>query len=146
MTTPTTPVDLDAIAALAEAATPGPWHVGYEDGSGESSIVAWEHEDALGLDATVVMGGDVEGVTMGARSQADARYIAALPPDVALALVEAARALPEDPWIIRSPRVPYNVCYSCHRRTYVGHAPDCQWRIASDALRGVPPATEEDRS
>lgn len=67
--------------------------MGYEDGSGPSSIVAREHEDELGLGAIVVMGGAPEGdITYGVTSDKNARYIAACSPEVVKALVAVAEA------------------------------------------------------
>lgn len=135
MTTPTTPVDLDAIEALAEAATPGTWTV--KDTFSSAGERRWEWVGAT-------------------RLMADARYIAALSPDVALALVEAARALPA---VLSALHYTYrNVPADGSRphwcRFEGAHDPTCagmlaiqdMGRAASDALRGAPPATREDRS
>lgn len=71
--------DLSRLRELEAAATPSRWYVGYDDGSGETSIVARDHEDALGLGATVVMGGSPEGdIEFGVGKPADATFIAAL--------------------------------------------------------------------
>lgn len=78
------------LRALAARATPGPWTVGYRDGSGMSSIVA-EHEwDRLGLDAIVVMGGSPEGDIEYGVTGPDAAWIAACDPDTILALLDRA--------------------------------------------------------
>lgn len=151
MTTPTTPVDLDATAALAEAATPGPWTLDDDerdrvvwtakDSRWVANVGNWSRQNAAIGEADP----DHEGMLRNVFEfdTADARYIAALSPDVALALVEAARALPFDPWVW-SHRRDRNECYMC-LVPEEPHRDGCQWRIASDALRGVP-AREEDRS
>ena len=90
---------IEELRRLEGAATPGPWSVGYDDGSGETSIVAREEEDRLGLDATVVMGGSPEGdITYGAKNPIDAAFIAAARNELPLLLdvVEAARTFTKD--------------------------------------------------
>ena len=73
--------ELAELKALVEAATKGPWHVGFDDGSGAEDrqlwIVAWEQQDALGLNSTIVSGNDGDGAPTGVRSPADAAFIAA---------------------------------------------------------------------
>ena len=54
------------------AFTPGPWSVGFADGSGPECIVAGENN-------AVVMGGDSFGLTYGVKNPADATLIAAAP-------------------------------------------------------------------
>jgi len=71
--------DLDALAALAEAATPGPWT--HDDESDYQGLVRiWRD-----IDPPPVM-------TMGRVHAADAAYIAAADPTTILALVERLRA------------------------------------------------------
>lgn len=125
-------IDTARLRSLAQAATPGPWWVGWGDGSGASSIVAREHEDALGLRAIVVMGGDHDGVDMGVTSPADAAYIAALDPATVLALLAALAAIPADPWLLDRARA----CYACLRAPREGHHEGCAWQAAMAALGG----------
>ena len=69
------PLDLAALEAVAKAATPGPWGVLAEsDGTCEVG-----HIDSAGIVASLC-------------ASEDAAHIAAFSPDVALALIAAARA------------------------------------------------------
>ncbi len=68
--------------------TPGPWRIGFLDGSGvigeESGAYVYQPTE----DFVVVRGGSDEGIPVGVRRQADAHLIAASP-----ALYEALKAL-----------------------------------------------------
>lgn len=96
-------IELDAIEALARAATPGPWK-------------------ASGPDVDMPGGGYAVVGTLGSmlpltpQEEANARYIAALSPDVVLALVAAARRL--------QPR-PCDECGSTMVRVRHEHPPHC---------------------
>jgi hypothetical protein len=76
----TATLDLAALKALAEAATPGPWRVYGRYAVSGPSI---SHEGNRTF--VVPCGNDPEG-------EADAAYIAAMSPDVARALIERCRA------------------------------------------------------
>lgn len=76
-----TPAQLDEIEAAAKAATPGPWVAEY--GGGEEVVLP---SDALSTLEAVC-------VTKLLHRQADAKHIAGLSPDVALALVAEVRKL-----------------------------------------------------
>ena len=76
-----TPAQLDEIEATAKAATPGPWVAEY--GGGEEVVLP---SDALSTLEAVC-------VTKLFHRQADAKHIAGLSPDVALALVAEVREL-----------------------------------------------------
>ena len=76
-----TPARLDEIEAAAKAATPGPWVAEY--GGGEEVVLP---SDALSTLEAVC-------VTKLWHRQADAKHIAGLSPDVALALVAEVREL-----------------------------------------------------
>ena len=76
-----TPAQLDEIEAAAKAATPGPWVAEY--GGGEEVVLP---SDALSTLEAVC-------VTKLFHRQADAKHIAGLSPDVALALVAEVREL-----------------------------------------------------
>lgn len=76
-----TPAQLDEIEAAAKAATPGPWVAEY--GGGEEVVLP---SDALSTLEAVC-------VTKLWHRQADAKHIAGLSPDVALALVAEVRKL-----------------------------------------------------
>lgn len=81
MTEKITPAQLDEIEAAAKAATPGPWVAEY--GGGEEVVLP---SDALSTLEAVC-------VTKLWHRQADAKHIAGLSPDVALALVAEVREL-----------------------------------------------------
>jgi len=81
MTRKLTPAQLDEIEAAAKAATPGPWVAEY--GGGEEVVLP---SDALSTLEAVC-------VTKLWHRQADAKHIAGLSPDVALALVAEVREL-----------------------------------------------------
>ena len=81
MTRKLTPAQLDEIEAAAKAATPGPWVAEY--GGGEEVVLP---SDALSTLEAVC-------VTKLFHRQADAKHIAGLSPDVALALVSEVREL-----------------------------------------------------
>ena len=81
MTRKLTPAQLDEIEAAAKAATPGPWVAEY--GGGEEVVLP---SDALSTLEAVC-------VTKLLHRQADAKHIAGLSPDVALALVAEVREL-----------------------------------------------------
>ena len=81
MTRKITPAQLDEIEAAAKAATPGPWVAEY--GGGEEVVLP---SDALSTLEAVC-------VTKLLHRQADAKHIAGLSPDVALALVAEVREL-----------------------------------------------------
>lgn len=81
MTRKLTPAQLDEIEAAAKAATPGPWVAEY--GGGEEVVLP---SDALSTLEAVC-------VTKLFHRQADAKHIAGLSPDVALALVAEVREL-----------------------------------------------------
>ena len=76
-----TPAQLDEIEAAAKEATPGPWVAEY--GGGEEVVLP---SDALSTLEAVC-------VTKLLHRQADAKHIAGLSPDVALALVAEVREL-----------------------------------------------------
>lgn len=66
----------------AVAHTPGPWQVGFSDGSGPTYIVAGDHAAVPGVSHVVtVVGGseDSWGLPQGVRNSADACLIAAAP-------------------------------------------------------------------
>lgn len=81
MTRKLTSAQLDEIEAAAKAATPGPWVAEY--GGGEEVVLP---SDALSTLEAVC-------VTKLFHRQADAKHIAGLSPDVALALVAEVREL-----------------------------------------------------
>jgi len=81
MTRKLTPAQLDEIEAAAKAATPGPWVAEY--GGGEEVVLP---SDALSTLEAVC-------VTKLFHRQADAKHIAGLSPDVALALVAEVREM-----------------------------------------------------
>ena len=81
MTRKLTPAQLDEIVAAAKAATPGPWVAEY--GGGEEVVLP---SDALSTLEAVC-------VTKLFHRQADAKHIAGLSPDVALALVAEVREM-----------------------------------------------------
>ncbi len=112
--------ELRRLRRLAKIATPGPWHVGYRDGSGSGSITAPDTRPGAKMDErSVVRGGsDGWGVPLGVEERADAAYVAAANPAVILDLLdrlaatsdpapldaawnEAEAALPEGWWIAR---------------------------------------------
>lgn len=146
MTTPTTPVDLDAIAALAGAASPGPWTV---DDSWPDDVVVYTEEDRRWVVNVGNWSRQAAPDTHPEDSDylrnafecdaADARYIAALSPDVALALVAAAEALGHLAFHVEE-------AHRDHDLGECGQDVMDDARRALDALRGVPPATKEDRS
>jgi hypothetical protein len=88
--------DLDAIEAYLAAASPGPWDHGWEDGSGRDEgqhyIVATAEEDARGLQAIIVMGGDNDGCSCGVNHLVDVEFIIKARRDLP-ALVREVRAL-----------------------------------------------------
>ncbi len=63
--------------------TPGPWRIGFSDGSGSGGLYnEWERGGIYindQHDNVVVWGGDNEGLAVGVRREADARLIAAAP-------------------------------------------------------------------
>lgn len=78
--------------------TPGPWNVGFSDGSssepGMAAITApCEPDKYESTEQIVVAGGDGFGVSYGVRREADARLIAAAP-----ALLEALRDMNTALW------------------------------------------------
>ena len=79
--------DLDALAALAEAATPGPWHVQLDSVYPEGRQPGWQ--------PTPVEGGAIDArwpILAGENQRADAAYIAAADPTTILALIDRLRA------------------------------------------------------
>ena len=94
--------DYADLKALAEAASKGPWMHGYDDGSGKAdnareggSIVSYAEED-MGIERhVVVMGGNHDGMRVGAIAWINAEYIAAASPDVILALIAENERLRE---------------------------------------------------
>ena len=90
-----TPDQLDEIEATAKAATPGPWVAEY--GGGEEVVLP---SDALSTLEAVC-------VTKLFHRQADAKHIAGLSPDVALALVAEVRELRAKVERVREVHEPY---------------------------------------
>ena len=90
-----TPDQLDEIEAAAKAATPGPWVAEY--GGGEEVVLP---SDALSTLEAVC-------VTKLLHRQADAKHIAGLSPDVALALVAEVRELRAKVERVREVHEPY---------------------------------------
>lgn len=89
-------LDRTELRRLAEAATPGPWTHGWSDGSGrwtaftEGATIAADFEfESPGV---VVGGRDSWGVPFGVIRESDAEYIAAVSPDVVLALLDEIEA------------------------------------------------------
>jgi len=95
MTRKITPAQLDDIEAAARAATPGPWVAEY--GGGEEVVLP---SDALSTLEAVC-------VTKLLHRQADAKHIAGLSPDVALALVAEVRELRAKVERVREVHEPY---------------------------------------
>ena len=95
MTRKLTPAQLDEIEAAARAATPGPWVAEY--GGGEEVVLP---SDALSTLEAVC-------VTKLLHRQADAKHIAGLSPDVALALVAEVRELRAKVERVREVHEPY---------------------------------------
>jgi len=95
MTRKLTPAQLDEIEAAAKAATPGPWVAEY--GGGEEVVLP---SDALSTLEAVC-------VTKLFHRQADAKHIAGLSPDVALALVAEVRELRAKVERVREVHEPY---------------------------------------
>jgi hypothetical protein len=78
----------------AAAPTPGPWAVGFSDGSGQTYITAGDHPAREDLPVVVVSGGeDSWGVPQGVENPADARLISAAPELLACAKRSAAALL-----------------------------------------------------
>ena len=91
---------LDTLEQASREATPGPWDVGYGDGSGyPECIVASGEADRLGLDSVVVMGGYSDEVEWGVKSEADARLIALMRNSLD-DLIAIARALAMEPQLL----------------------------------------------
>ena len=103
-------MDLNKLKELAEKATPGPWKSGYwsgqchlkhEHGRGvcdyQYSFV--EPTDDYGWDTICMADEPIQHITTtseyGALSRDDSSYIAALNPQVALALIEVVEAAPK---------------------------------------------------
>lgn len=81
----THPLDLDELERLTKAATPGPWTIGYSDGSGKFDA---EEERFCLVDQPT------DDVILHAKlcyREADAQLIAALNPQTALELIRLAR-------------------------------------------------------
>jgi hypothetical protein len=81
-----TPVDLDALEAAARAATPGPWQVGYNDGSGRYESDKDEFCITTGHDSVLHA-----SCLNPECAEDDAAYIAAASPDVILRLTAELR-------------------------------------------------------
>ena len=67
---------------LCEAASQGPWHDGFDDGSGrigdyEGTWVVLDEQPGQDLPICVVRGGDYEGVPIGVLKQEDVDFIIA---------------------------------------------------------------------
>lgn len=77
-----TPVDLDALERLAKEATPGPWMPDGED--------FWTVQGGLNMGLVAQIGNPAYPCTA---DEPNARYIAALSPDVVLSLVGEVRRL-----------------------------------------------------
>lgn len=84
-------VDLDALAQLARAATPGPWKTDVDQFNEEDGRVVCITDDHIDLLATIGIG-DQQNPYDG-QWMRDARYIAAASPDVVLALIERIHEL-----------------------------------------------------
>lgn len=97
MTTPTEPLDLDAVEARANAATPGPWWGGGDRQSRNAyGLVGRTTDRGTGNAIAVLSGTDMDRV-------ADAEFIAAAREDVP-ALIAEVRRLREAP-------TPYDVLH-----------------------------------
>jgi hypothetical protein len=88
----------DRLRQLADAATPGPWYVGWPDGSGERSILTDEARDDYSVPCVVAEGTDDWGIKHGVLRYEDAALIAALGPDAARLLADAMELVGEIGW------------------------------------------------
>lgn len=117
------PIDLEVIAARAEAAQKGPWFVGYEDGSGATCgkegacITALPDipEAAEVGRLAIVMGLDADGCSAGVLVQPDAEFIAAARTDVPVLIGAVRRAqLALVAIAHETPHVPDDWCAHCY--------------------------------
>lgn len=126
----TTTERLDAIEALARAATREPEE--------RPDLLGWTEDPCPTCGGWHPVSHDC------GPSAATYKLQIALSPDVALALVAVARALPDDPFTYMSTHVGPDgddvyewSCYSCSGPMTGGvveHSDDCEWRIARSAL------------
>jgi hypothetical protein len=94
------PIDLTTLETLARAATPGPWHeierCAHADDDEACGVTSDQlHPRALTPTRVRIFGSDAHDECSHPVSRANAAYIAALSPDVVLALVRVAREAQE---------------------------------------------------
>jgi hypothetical protein len=87
---------LDRIAELAKKATPGPWHVAFKRGNGNGRVFIRCQDDYVAI----------AQVCQQLQREWNAELIAALSPEVVLAMVEVIKAAKEmrgevdNPWVL----------------------------------------------
>lgn len=109
-------IDLDKLRALAEKATPGPWRVPNHCGFGVERDI--DFRDKRRAPATVVM---AVGAKKEYPSRPDSEYIAAVSPDVILALLDALDAAGRTLANVKRRHEPHGErgrCWSCGQDTY----------------------------